>query len=353
MRFRRAAPLALLVTLICLASACGSAPARPKAGSKAASSSPAASKAGSKPLEKASLRLDWVVSGYHAPFYLALEKGYYKAEGIDLTIGAGNGAAAVTQDVGNGRDTFGLVDAGVMMKEVSKGVRVRMVMGDIQKNPMSIIAAARAGIKAPKDLVGKRVAFSPGEGAYLLLPAYLKRNGLLMSQLHMESLAPAAHDQALLSGKVDADVGFGYIEVPALRAKGLKVNSLSYAASGINVPSLGIIATDQTLSQRSGLVKRFLAATIKGFKAAEADPAAAIAALAKENPNVKVDKSIDQKVLERSFRLLNTTNTQGHPFGWMSAKDWTAAQALLVKYEGIKPKPNVDAYFTNQFLPRS
>ncbi len=87
-------------------------------------------------LQKVSLRLDWVTSGYHAPYFVGIKNGYYKAEGLDVAIQPGNGSATVAQAIGNGNGDFATVDGGAMMQLVAKGLSVKSVMGLYQRNPI-------------------------------------------------------------------------------------------------------------------------------------------------------------------------------------------------------------------------
>src|SRR5689334_1821212 len=90
-------------------------------------------------LEKASLRLNWLIYGFHSPFYLGVVKGYYQAEGIDLEIGEGKGSASAVQVVGAKGDTFGLSDGASIINGISKGAPIRAVMGIMNTTPFAII----------------------------------------------------------------------------------------------------------------------------------------------------------------------------------------------------------------------
>lgn len=347
--------LAVVALVTALITACG-ATATPAPGAAAVSNHGAArmsSRPAAQPPTPASLRLDWAVSGYHAPFYLALEDGYYKQQGIDLTIGAGNGSGNVVQTIGNGRDTFGLVDGGIMMAEIAKGLKVQMVMGILQKSPMSLVCTTKSGIRTPGQLVGKSISATPGDANYVFLPAFLKAVGLRISQVRLLMGSAQARTEAVLSGRADCMAAFDFNNVAPLEAQGVPVRTFDYADHGVNLPSLGIVVSDATAKNDSSLITRFLRATIAGFQAAQRDPAAAIAALVKANPNLNIERKVYQQVLTASFQLFKTSATAGHPFGWMAPQDWMAAQELLDRYEGVKPVANVGTFFTDRFLPAS
>src|SRR6266404_195800 len=75
-----------------------------------------------------SLRLNWYMGGLHVPFYYGKERGFYKEEGIDLTINEGRGSANTVQVVGAGSDTFGLADSSSVILASTKGADVKSVM---------------------------------------------------------------------------------------------------------------------------------------------------------------------------------------------------------------------------------
>ena len=74
-----------------------------------------------------SLRLNWYFGGLHVPFYYGKEKGFYKAEGIDLTINEGRGSGNTVQVVAAGSDTFGLADSSSVIATAAKGADVKSV----------------------------------------------------------------------------------------------------------------------------------------------------------------------------------------------------------------------------------
>src|ERR1700712_1182358 len=113
--------------------------------------------------DKVSLRLNWYLGGLHVPFYYGKEKGYYAAEGIDLTINEGRGSANTVQVVAAGFDTFGLADSSSVIATAAKGADIKSVMSLLNSTGFSVVSLAETGIKSPKDLEGKRLAVSPGD----------------------------------------------------------------------------------------------------------------------------------------------------------------------------------------------
>jgi NitT/TauT family transport system substrate-binding protein len=95
--------------------------------------------------DKASLRLNWIVYGFHTPFYLGVQRGYYREQGIDLTIGEGKGSASTVQVVASGGDTFGLSDSSSIITGVVRGAAVRAVMSITNRSPYTVEVRRDAG----------------------------------------------------------------------------------------------------------------------------------------------------------------------------------------------------------------
>src|SRR5271163_4792324 len=113
--------------------------------------------------DQASLRLNWIIYGFHTPFYLGLQRGYYKQQGIDLTIGEGKGSASTVQVVASGGDTFGLSDSSSIITGSVRGATVRAVMSITNRSPYTVEVRKDSGITKFQQLEGKTLATATGE----------------------------------------------------------------------------------------------------------------------------------------------------------------------------------------------
>ena len=301
-------------------------------------------------LQKVSVRMDWVTSAYHAPFYAGVKNGYFKEHGLDVTVQSGNGSANVAQAIGNGNGEFATVDGGTMMQLVAKGLPVKCVMGWFQRNPNGVIYAEKSGIKKPKDLEGKTLALTNGDAPSALLPAFAKATGVDLSKVNIVNTSPAAKNAAVISGKADADVTFAFQGVPIIRAAGVPANSLDYADYGVNVPGLCVIARLDYIKANPDTVKKFVAGAQKAIGWSKDHARQSIDILVEMNQNTKVDTTTALPILEASFKLLHTKNTEGKPIGVMARQDWADAENLLAQYVDLKKADSPDRYFTNEFV---
>src|SRR5262245_33188001 len=113
-------------------------------------------------LEKLTVRFTWKLNGEYDPLYVALEKGYYKAEGLDVQLAEGNGAQNVLKALAAGNENFGYGPAVAAAQAVSQGLPVKVVALYQTSAPMGVIAYPDTPLKGPKDLEGKRLAISVG-----------------------------------------------------------------------------------------------------------------------------------------------------------------------------------------------
>ena len=142
--------------------------------------------------DKVSFRMNWYLGGLHVPFYYGKDRGFYSAEGIDLTLNEGRGSANTVQVVAAGSDTFGLADSSSVITTASKGADVKSVMSLLNSTGFAVISMASTGIRTPKDLEGKRLAVSPGDPLGQLFQALAAVNKLDMSKISLVQVDPAA-----------------------------------------------------------------------------------------------------------------------------------------------------------------
>src|SRR5258708_5506728 len=269
--------------------------------------------------DKVQFRLNWILYGFHTPFYLGLERGYYKEEGVDVTIGEGQGSVRAVQTVGAKGDTFGLSDGGSVIAGVSKGAPVKSVMAITNSSPYAIAVRNDAGIKTLKDLEGKTIASAPGEAGLALLPALLKRNGVDSDKVKILRVEGAGKMVAIAEKRVEAIESGLDNQSLTLVAQGLPVTDFGYAANGVNTVGLTIHTNRDTLAGNPDLVRRFVKATIRSFQAAIKDPDASIKAGQKVKPDLDTALSLAQ--FKVGIGLIKSPASKDLPPGQFAAQD--------------------------------
>jgi len=217
---------------------------------------------------------DFGFNGRHAYYYVALDKGYYKAEGLDVTILRGQGSIDAVKKVASGAAMIGFADAGaIVLARSNDDIPVKLLAIIYATPPHAIFALADSGIKAPKDLEGKTIADSAFSAIPLIFKAYAAATGIDEQKVKWISADSAALPGLLATGKVDA-IGQFTVGQPLLAAavKPRSLIRLAYKDAGLDYYANGIVATEATIKENPDVLKAFIRATFKGMHDAFANP---------------------------------------------------------------------------------
>ena len=295
-----------------------------------------------------SLRLNWYLGGLHVPFYYGKERGFFKEENIDLTINEGRGSANTVQVVAAGSDTFGMADSSSVIATAARGAEVRSVMSLLNSTGFSVVSLAETGIKTPKDLVGKRVAVSPGDPLVALLQAVCKANGVDCSKISMVQVDPAAKVVSVLEKRADALLGGADDQYFLIKQRGFQPAAMRYADWGANIVGMTILTKTDLIKSNPDLVRRFVRASVKSWEEAKKNPGAAVDAALKVKPDLNRQSTLDQLMVD--IELLDSKNSKGR-IGWGAQADWDQTLNILKQYRDLKTDQPWTAFHTNDFVP--
>ena len=299
--------------------------------------------------DNVSLRLNWYLGGLHVPFYFGVDKGFYKQEGINLIINEGRGSANTVQVVGAGTDTFGLADSSSIINLISKGGEIKSVMNILSSTGFSVVSAASAGIRTPKDIEGKTLAVSPGDPIRGLLEAVAAHNKVDISKVKFVQVDPAAKVVTVLEKRADGLLGGADDQFFLLKYRGVEPHALRFADHGANIVGMAIFTGNNTIKTNPDLVRRFVRATKRSWEEAKKNPDAAVDVAMKVKPDLNRQSTKDQMLVD--FELIDSINVKGQ-IGFGHEKDWGQTIELLKKYRGLETQQNWTAFHTNEFLPK-
>jgi NitT/TauT family transport system substrate-binding protein len=295
-------------------------------------------------------QLDWIAFGRHAPYYTALEKGFYASKNLNVTIAQGNGTMQGLRTLIAGKAQFVFQDLGVMMAVRAKeGAKIRALACLYQKSPHTVFFIEGKGISKPKDLEGKKIAFSPGDSPKLMFPAFAKANGIDESKLSWLSVDPNSKNAVLLNHSVDGMITYLFT-LPVLQKAAQnndKVGTLVYSDYGADFYSNGLGAMDDFIKQKPEVTRSFVQATMEGVKYTLAHPEEAVQMLKKHQPQLDEKTAVQEIAIIR--KLSNADNTKG-PLGSITKEKMQATQDLMVKYLDLKDPPPIADTYTNEFL---
>jgi NitT/TauT family transport system substrate-binding protein len=300
--------------------------------------------------DRVTFRLNWLIYGFHTPFYLGVERGYYREAGIDLTIGEGQGSARAVQLVASGGDMFGLSDGASIINGVARGAPVQAVMGIMNKSPFAVIVRADSGIRTMRDLAGRTIAATTGEAGLVMFPALLRANNMPADAVRFLRVDGAGKLVATLENRTVGMLGGVENQALILAQRGLPVHSILYADNGANTMGLAIHATRETIQRNPDLVRRFVRATQRAFEAAMREPEAAIAAGLRIKPDMDRDLALAQ--LRAGLQLVRSARGADRPIGWMAPEDWSDTLSLMREFQDLRTELPAEAFYTNAFLPQ-
>ena len=295
-------------------------------------------------MDKVDMRLHWKVNSEHVPFIVAMDKGFYKQEGIDITVREGAGSTKTLKLIGAGKETFGICGTNVTVKGAIQGVPVKQIMLMEADKTNSVISRPDAGIKAPKDLKGKIIAGS-GSGVSDIFEAFLAKNNMTMKDITYLA-AGRARLQAVASGKAHGTLGIAMNDPTVLKGMGITSPDI-ILLSDWGAPEIGngVIAHEDTIKKNPDLVKRFVRATIRGINHTIMDPEGAAKIAVKHFPMTKKETLLSQFKTYR-WRFLP-------PLGWQNPKEIQAMADMMAEYGGLAEAKDYDINkcFTNEFVP--
>jgi len=269
------------------------------------------------------VRLKWYNQAQFAGFYVAQDKGFYKSADLNVNIQPGGPDFPAIQMIAGGNEQFGVTGADQILIARSKGVPVVALAVIYRRNPFVLFSLAKSGIKTPADWVGKKVGVKIGGNEELIYRAVLAKAGIDKSKL---TEIPVKFDMTpLLAGTIDVWPGYLINEVLEAKEKGFAVNIVYPSDYGIEMYADTLFTTEQMLKDKPDVVRRFVAATLKGWNAAIAAPEDAAKITVKYGD--KLAYAHELAMMKASVPLLKPNSK---PVGYMDAAGWNSAQKLLL-----------------------
>ena len=302
----------------------------------------------SAPLTAVNFQLNFTAGGFNAGFALALQNGYYKREGLDVTISKGQGSAVTAELVSSGKASIAYADALPVMQLVAKGAPMKVVSTIYQSNPNSVTALEDSGIKTFQDLKGKSLAVPSGQSQTAMVPILLRANGLTDSDVNLVNMPGTAMVAALLQRQVNAILGSLDAYDIQLKAQNVRVVDFPFADYGVATVSTSIIASNDYLSQHGDIVKKFVKASLDGWNDTIKDKSAGIDALVKTFPD---DTQATRNMGELDAAIALMCKNGAKYVGKAEPEAWTNTVKVAQEVLGLPESVPASNYYTYEALP--
>ena len=298
--------------------------------------------------EKITFQLDWIPYGRHAPYYVALDKGFYSQRELDVSILQGIGSVPGLRALGTGQVNFLFGDVGSMIAVRSRdGIRAKALACIYQKTPNTIFYIKGTGISKPKDLEGKRLAYTPGDK--IMFPAFAAANDIDESKITWLSADPNTKNVMLLNRNADSMMTYIFTKPVLQKAakSGDEVDGFIYSDWGADFYSNGIAAMEDYIAEKPDVVRNFVHATLDGVNYTLANAPEAISIMKKYQTHLDEETAAKEIAL---LQVLVAPKVAGENVGGMNREKMQHTVDLTLKYLDLKKPIAVDQIYTDEFL---
>lgn len=299
--------------------------------------------------------LDWKFEGPAAPYFHALDAGYFADAGMTVTISEGAGSLDAIPKVATGAFPIGFADINSLMRflDQNPGAPVTAVMMVYDKPPFAVVGRRSLGVEGPADLEGKILGAPPPDGAWAQFPIFAAETGIDASAITVEPVGFPTREPMLAEGNVAAITGFSFSSTLNLKRLGVPADDISVllmADYGVDLYGNAIIVNTEFAAANPELVTGFLGAVAKGWKDAIATPDAAISALMERNP--AADAALETERLQMAIDANVLTDfVMANGMGAIDGdRMMNAIEQTKSVYE-FQTDPDMSLYFDSSFLP--
>ena len=303
---------------------------------------------GEAEVTKVQFALDWYPNANHAGLYVAIEKGYFDEENLEVEMYTPSDPSTVNATVAAGSDDFGINYQPDLLIARSQGLPVVSVAGIVQHPLNSVQSLVSSNITRPRDLVGKKVGYPGIPTNEPLLDTMLKADGV-EAGLDAVELVNVGFNlaESLIDGRVDACIGCYFShESILMENQGYPVNVMRLEEFGVpDYYELVLVTSEDMLENNPDVVQRFVRAVTRGYADAAADPDGAIEILL----NATGDE-VDEAIERPGIKVIAPLWTNGNPAGTQTEEKWANFAQWLLDNGQVDEPIDAKAAFTNEFV---
>ena len=315
---------------------------------------PAQAQGQAQKLEKTDVRisLGWTFVASQAMFTYGVDKGFFKAEGLNVTVDRGAGSGAAIQRVNSGAYDFGYADIGTLTKYNAEN-RARMLQAvyiSEDDSPLALFALEGKGIARPKDVEGKRIAVSQFDGARIMFPVLAKANKIDAAGMNWKTVDPQLREMMLARGEADVITGFTITSVPLLTTLKQKFVVLRYQDFGVDGMGQALVAAPDFIEKNPNTTRAVVRALNRAMKAMIENPREAVASLKSRDPVVDLEVEYGRMDLMVN-QLILTAHAKKNGLSNPDPRRLTAIIGNVLEVADVKDPLPVNAVYNDRFLP--
>ena len=300
--------------------------------------------------------LDWKFEAPSAPFFIAMDRGYFEAEGLNVTIDTGAGSRESIPRVATGAYEMGFGDINALIKfiEENPDQKVKAVLMAYERPPFAVIGRKSLGItEDPKSLEGKKLGAPPPDAAFGQWPAFIEAAGIDASGITIENVGFPVREPMLAQGQVDAIFGFSFSSVINLKAQGVaddEIVTIMMGENGLDLYGNVVMVNPAFAEANPDAVKGFLRALIKGYQDTVADPAGSVDYVLKRNG--VLDKAVETDRINMAIaQSIKTPAVIENGFGGVDMAKLAKTMDWLKISMNVQNPPAPEDVFDPSYLP--
>jgi len=297
-----------------------------------------------KTTQDLTISLTYIPNIQFAPFYVALDKGYFELNGLNVTLNYGNESDLVAL-VGSGNQKFMIASGEQILLSRAQGLPVVYVAAWYKDYPVGVASLKSQGIVTPEDLKGKSIGIPGLYGAsYIGFKALQEASALADTEISLQSIG-FTQVEAIIAEQTDAAVIYVANEPVQLRSLGYDVNLLR-VSDYLDLVGNGLVTNEQTIKDEPELVKKVTEAFLKGIEYTAQNPEEAYEISTRYVENLaQADKQVQLQVLSESIQLWQTEQ-----LGYSDMTGWENMQQLLMNIDLMQNPIDLSQAFTNDFI---
>ncbi|HEY5588490.1 MAG TPA: ABC transporter substrate-binding protein [Candidatus Paceibacterota bacterium] len=295
------------------------------------------------PTQEVTLSLKWLHQAQFTGNYVAVEKGFYKEQGLKVNLVPYDFKNTSIDSVVNGKADFGIAGADELLLAREKGAPIKAIAVIYKTNPVVAYSLKKSGIIKPQDFIGKTVGIEKGVNVEYLYNAMMDK--LKIDRSKIKEVAVGYDAKELLDGSVDVSTGYIINEPNIVKETGQEINTMLVSDYGVNMYADVIFTTENLINTNPDLVGRFLAASLEGWQYSIENGKEAVDLTLKYATNSSLVHQ--QNMLSESIPLINDGSS---PVGWMELSQWEQAYNILLEQKILSKPVNIKDAFTMQFL---
>src|SRR5713226_7727802 len=309
----------------------------------------AAEKAGETPII---IRLDFIIGGNHAPWFVAWEKGFYAKRGLNVTIQPGTGSADTIRAIASGGADVGFANVSTAIVGRSRGAPI-VSAAQLGYIAVTVLWREDTNIKTLKDLEGKSWAISPGQAQWYLMPALARINNFDFKSIKIQETAPALQPAALVAKKADFITMFraSNDEVAEIAAakQGMRLKRMHMRDVGLDIYGSALIVKEEDIKRRPEMVRAYIEATMEGLKYTWDHQEEALGILLKHKP--ELDKELTRVQIKNGVEeVFIPPESLASGYGYMKPDVMEKTVKITNEFFDVAGKVPAAEVYTNQFV---